>query len=282
MKIYGTSLLALGLFSPKDAWGFQAALPKMLKLSSSSAALQAVGWDNMESLSPFLRVEGESRKTWKFPDIDKKVVQVVMKTEGRPVQAVSELWVGPDYIPVKLKCYSEDGLVRPIQTVLATRNKVANVEIRNTAGYMMPLSGSAAYAEAPLLTVREDVAAKSKGRRVEGGAVHTVALDGKVGQVQVMLNTEGKQLSARVELLTGPNNIKQFFEIFTNNGSLNSLYVVFNTPGTGSVVRIVNTNTIEFPLTSYIEPYSMKADLKKAEQFDVGGGYFTMDKNGQW
>jgi hypothetical protein len=278
MKIYGTSLLALGLFAP--AWGFQA-----LKPSSSSAAfaLQAVGWDNMDSLSPFLRVEGESRKTWKFPDQDKEVVQVVMKTEGRPVQAVTELWVGPDWTPVKLKCYSEDGEVRPIQTLLATRNKVANVEIRNLAGYMFPLSGSCAYAESPLMTARKDVG-KSKGRRVAGDAVHTLALDGKIGQVQVMLETDGKQLSARVELLTGPNNIKQTFEIFTNNGALNSLFVVFNTPGTGSMVRIVNTNTVEFPLTAYIEPYSMKADVsKEAEQFDKGGpGYFTMDTNGQW
>ena len=281
MKFYGTSLLALGLFSP--AWGFQAALPKMTKLSSSSAPLQAVGWDNMDDLSPFLRVEGESRKTWKFQDQDKEVVQVVMKTEGRPVQAVSELWIGPDWIPCKLKCYSEDGLVRPIQTLLSTRNKVANVELRNIGGYMMPLSGSCAYAESPISTAREDVTTKGgKGRNVEGGAVHTVALDGKVGQVQVLLKTEGKQLCARVELLTGPNNLKQFYEIYASNGSLNSLYVVFNTPGTGSVVRIVNTNTVEFPLASYIEPYSMKADLNSQDAFDTGSGHFTMNKNGQW
>jgi hypothetical protein len=268
MKLYGTSLLALALFSP--AWGFQALKPS----SSSPFALQAAGWDNMESLCPFQRVEGESRKTWSFGDIDKNVVQVVMKTEGRPVRAMTELWLGPDYTPVKVKCYSEDGDVRPIQTLLATRSRVANVEIRNTAGYMMPLSGAAAYAEAPLLTAREDTSGKSKGRNVEGGAVHTVALDAKVGQVQVMLETQGKQLTARVELLTGPNNIKQSYDIYTQNGALNSLYVVFNTPGAGSVVRIVNTNTVEFPLMSYIEPYAMKADMESEDQ--LGGNFFIM------
>lgn len=281
--MYGTVLLALGLFSPKDAFGFQAVLPtKMLK--PSSAALHAAGWDNMEKLSPFVRIEGESRKTWQFRDIDREVVQVVLKTEGRPVQAETELWIGPDWTPLKLKCYSEDGLVRPIQALIATRSKVANVELRNVGGYMMPLSGSCAYAEAPLISAPSEVPKTNKGRNVEGGAVHTVALDGAVGQVQVLLKTDGKQLSARVELLTGPNNIKQFFEIFTNNGALNSLYVVFNTPSTGSVVRIVNTNTVEFPLHAYVEPYAMKPELN----MEVGsfgenvGGFFTMDKNGQW
>jgi hypothetical protein len=280
MKIYGTFLLALGLFSPNDAWGFQAAAPKMLKPSSASA-LQASSWDDMEKISPFIRIEGESRKTWQFGDIDREVVQVILKTEGRPVQAVTELWIGPNWTPVKLRCYSEDGLVRPIQTLLATRNRVANVELRNVGGYMMPLSGCVAYAEEPLSTVRKDVPEKSKGRYVEGGAVYTVALDATTEQVQVLLATGGKQLSARVELLTGPNNIKQYYEIFTNNGLLNSLFVVFDTPGAGSVVRVVNTNTVEFPCTAYVEPVlNLNEEAEKKGNMD--GGYFAMDKNGQW
>ena len=32
---------------------------------------------------------------------------------------------------------------------------------------------------------------------------------------------DGKQLNARVELLNAPNNPKQTFEVFTNNGELN-------------------------------------------------------------
>ena len=37
---------------------------------------------------------------------------------------------------------------------------------------------------------------------------------------QVILNTEGRQLKARIELLNAPNNPKQTYEIFTNNGDL--------------------------------------------------------------
>jgi mRNA-degrading endonuclease HigB of HigAB toxin-antitoxin module len=51
---------------------------------------------------------------------------------------------------------------------------------------------------------------------------------------------------------TGPNNVKQYFEAFTNNGQLNSMYVLFNTPGGGNTIRIFNHNTVEFPIKAYV------------------------------
>jgi hypothetical protein len=54
-------------------------------------------------------------------------------------------------------------------------------------------------------------------------------------------------LNARIELLNAPNNPKQTFEVFTNNGELNSLCVCFNTPDVGTTVRIVNLAPVEFP-----------------------------------
>ena len=65
--------------------------------------------------------------------------------------------------------------------------------------------------------------------------------------LQRLLNTDGKQLNARVELLNAPNNPKQTFEVFTNNGELNSLCVCFNTIDPGNTVRIVNLAPVEFP-----------------------------------
>ena len=58
---------------------------------------------------------------------------------------------------------------------------------------------------------------------------------------------DGKQLNARVELLNAPNNPKQTFEVFTNNGELNSLCVCFNIIDAGNTVRIVNLAPVEFP-----------------------------------
>lgn len=57
---------------------------------------------------------------------------------------------------------------------------------------------------------------------------------------------------ANILSFTGPNNVKQNFEAFTNNGQLNSMYVLFNTPGGGNTVRIRNQNTVEFPFRAYV------------------------------
>jgi hypothetical protein len=255
MKFYGTILLALCLYTPKDVWGFQAATPKTIKPSFALHAEPEVGWDNMQLTSPFIRVLGESRRTWQFVDTSREIVQVVMKSEGRPMRAVSELWVGPDWTPVTIKTYSEDGLERPIQTLIGTRNKEANIEIRNVGGYEFPFSGSCAYAEPPLSTARTDLAERTEGRYIEGGgAVYTVNFAADVQQVQVLLSTDKLQLNAKIELLNGPNNVKQSFEIYTNNGLLNSLYVVFNTPGSGNVVRVTNIAPLEFPCKAYMSP----------------------------
>ena len=95
--------------------------------------------------------------------------------------------------------------------------------------------------------VPQEIPATTSGVRVDGGALRSFPLDPSAQQVEVVLNTDGKQLNARIELLNAPNNPKQTFEVFTNNGELNSLCVCFNTPDAGNTLRIVNLAKVEFP-----------------------------------
>ena len=193
------------------------------------------------------RVEGKTRKTWKFNDLAKDLVQVAMTSEGRPVNADVALWLGPDWTPFTLKAYSEDGKLRPIQTLVGTRNKAAMIEVMNVGEYEFPFKAASNYATGEMVTVPKDIPAATSGERVDGGALRSYPVDSTTEQLEVVLNTDGKQLNARVELLNAPNNPKQTFEVFTNNGELNSLTVCFNTPDMGNTVRIVNLAPVEFP-----------------------------------
>ena len=199
------------------------------------------------------RVEGLTRKTWKFNDLSKDRVQVAVTSEGRPVNADIQLWLGPDWTPFTLKAYSEDGKARPIQTLVGTRNKAAMIEVRNVGEYEFPFSAASNYAKGAMAMVPQEIpAAGGPGERVDGGALRSFPLDAGSEQLEVVLNTDGRQLNARIELLNGPNNAKQTFEVFTNNGELNALCVCFNTPDAGNTVRIKNLAPVEFPCYIHI------------------------------
>ena len=93
----------------------------------------------------------------------------------------------------------------------------------------------------------KEIPATTQGERCDGGALRSFPLDPSCEKLEVVLNTDGKQLNARVEILNAPNNPKQTYEIFTNNGELNTLAVCFNCPDAGNTVRVVNLAPVEFP-----------------------------------
>jgi hypothetical protein len=250
MKLSVIALVAL-----EGAAAFTAGGVKATHLRTSSIRLEAPparmsGWDIKEMTpdgSLMQRVEGKTRKTWKFNDLSKDRVQVAVTSEGRPVNADIQLWLGPDWTPFALKAYSEDGKMRPIQTLVGTRNKAAMIEVRNNGEYEFPFNAASNYAQGSMALVHQDIPASTSGERVDGGALRSYPVATSTEQLEVVLKTDGKQLNARVELLNAPNNPKQTFEVFTNNGELNSLCLCFNTPDPGNTVRIVNLAPVEFP-----------------------------------
>jgi hypothetical protein len=121
------------------------------------------------------------------------------------------------------------------------------IEVRNRGEYEFPFNAASNYATDAMSALPAEIPKAHPGERCDGGALRSFPLEASSEKLEVVLKTEGRQLNARIELLNAPNNPKQTFEVFTNNGDLNSLCVCFDLPDAGNTVRIVNLAPQEFP-----------------------------------
>lgn len=211
-------------------------------------------------------VQGGSLQTWSLTTSYIERVRVELGTEGRPLNANIELWNGPDNTPVTMDVYVEDGAMRPFNCVIETPRGNNAVAIRNTGNLEFPM---AAYVEPDVEGTIENGQNMYDARTIQGGAIHTYPFEPSVASVQVLLRTDGRPLNARLELLQGPNNKKQVVELYTEDGLERPFYAVIETPGPGNVIRIVNTATMEYPLTASVEAFELSDGYDSNDSDDL-------------
>jgi hypothetical protein len=208
-------------------------------------------------LDSSILVQGGSLRTWSYRSPMVEQVQVVLSTEGRPLDADVELWHGPDNTPVKMRVYCENGQLRPFSTVIETPRGPNTVAIRNIGQIEFPIAADVIAENVDMPTPD----ATSASMTVQGGALRTYPFDPTVDSVQVLINTDGRPLNARIELLQGPNNNKQVIELYTEDGCDRPFFCFLPTPGSGNVVRVVNTSPVEFPMYTSVVPFTINQDM---------------------
>jgi hypothetical protein len=211
-------------------------------------------------------VQGGTLKTWSYASPAVERVQVSLSTEGRPLDADIELWQGPDNTPVKMRVYSEDGDARPFNAVIETPSAPNTVAIRNIGQIEFPLGASliANDVDEPISNFA------TTSTTVQGGALRTYPFGPDVQRVEVMLKTDGRPLNARIELLQGPNNNKQVIELYADDGLARPFFAIIDTPGSGNVVRVVNTAPIEFPMVASVQPHFVDESMSSFDPV-IGG-----------
>ena len=87
-------------------------------------------------------VQGGSLRTWSYRSPVIEQVQVVLSSDGRPLDADIELWHGPDNTPLKMRVYVENGQLRPFTSVIETPRGPNTIAVRNIGQIEFPITAS--------------------------------------------------------------------------------------------------------------------------------------------
>jgi len=226
---------------------------------------------NIVEMSPPVLVQGQTLKTWDLGDESTERVQLTLKSSGRPIDTRVELWHTPSYIPTTMRIYTEDGTKRPVNMIIETPKHPKTVAVYNTGSMEFPFSAHCANTGLAKAAVS---LADVEPEKVQGGQVTSHTFGAETESVQILLSTAAqgeRNMKAKIELTQGPNQVKQFIEVYASSGYKNPLYAVIQTPGSMSTIRVINQNNVEFPFDAWVLPYetSSASDMEPV----LGGGF---------
>jgi hypothetical protein len=205
--------------------------------------------------TPAIDIQGDSLRTWSYKNPSIENVEVTLNTEGRPLEAGIEVWNGAGNTPIQVRAFSEDGEMRPFSAVLANPRTPYTVAVRNIGQMEFPITAQVEhqYVEPPAGDHW------NLAQYIQGGALRTYPMDPSVEAAEILLETDGRPINARIEILQGPDTTKQVIELYSEDGLDRPFFCKIATPNSGNVVKIVNTGPVEFPMTASVVPSMPRA-----------------------
>ena len=191
-------------------------------------------------------IQGDSLQTWSFLNHPNSL-KVKLNSEGRPYDAEIKLWQGPNNTPFKLRVYSENGYDRSFFTIIETHNNKNTICVSNIQDITFPF-------EASVVTSNTHLSNFDYNIPVQGNSLKTFLFNCITNRVHVLINTDGRPLNCRIEILQGPDSIKQIIEIYSEDGYYRPFFGILETPGYENVINVINTASVEFPLFVSVLP----------------------------
>jgi|LauGreDrversion4_1035100.scaffolds.fasta_scaffold145134_1 hypothetical protein len=217
--------------------------------------------DTIWRMSPPVRVDGDTLRTWTITDEGTERVQLSIRSAGRPVEAKVELWQSPSFIPVTFTYCFDSGSDSPLHTIIETPGLRKTIAVYNTECGHCPFEASVAHTG---LGAAYEAVAHHQPELVQGGKTTSYTFGPEVESVQVLLKTDGRNMKALIEVLQGPGlggpENEQTIEVDVTSGLEHPFYVVIQTPagpGLANTLRIINLNPVEFPFHAFILPYTV-------------------------
>jgi len=158
-----------------------------------------------------------------------------------------------------MSVYLEKGSEYPFNAVVTPKGYgLDTIQVLNTASQDFPAIAAVGQdGGTGIYKVPGDLVKAVEPVIIQGaGAVKIFPLPSTSSRVAIGLMTEegeNRNIKARLELLQGPNNVKQSIEFYCSSGNKTPFFAVFETPATGYSLRVINQYPIEFPFLAYIQ-----------------------------
>lgn len=229
---------------------------------------------------------GGTVRTWDIPH-DAERLSYYIRTNGRPLKALVELWVGPIRRIHQVDIECEDGDMTPFRAMLKFKPGTKTLKISTTGSHEFPIEFGAEVPNAQRM--EETWAATQKvfdtspkttvqGGSTEGGggSVRYFNIPDDVETTQMVLWSRdlGKRtVKAQIEVLQGPNSVRQLYTLHCG-GSTQPYHCIIPTPGPGWTIRIIATNYMEFPFSAVVTPYELSGET---DSYGSGAAPFYMN-----